>query len=181
MNRSWALAAAISLGACAASTPAPPPSDRPAPFPYTPEQIRDATQVGRTYLFGIQEAGKDPLRSRMRFTSVSPERAVVESEILDSAGNVVGPARTSTSTWAELQAHATFPGQGTTITEEEVETPGGTFLCMKYHVVDPQPDGTVVTIAHFAKDLPGPPVKMHREKNGQHVMSMLLLAHQPGR
>ena len=164
----------------AAQTTPPPPEDRFAPTPYTAEQIRDATKVGRTYEFVIEKPDGPPLRTRMKFVAVTAQGATVEQVTLDGTGTPTGQVERGDSTWVEMRDHARYPKAGTTIEETTTITPAGTFACKRYTVVEQKPEGEARTIACFANDLPGPPVELRKELGGQMVTTMSLLRHEPG-
>jgi hypothetical protein len=166
--------------ASAGSTVPPPPEDPSAPTPYTAEQIRDATKVGRTYEFIIEKPDGPPERLRMKFVAVTAQGTTVESVPLDGTGKPKGEMKRAESTWAELRDHARYPKAGTTIEETTTITPAGTFACKRYTVVEQKPAGEERTVACFASDLPGPPVELRKEMGGQLVMTMSLLRHEVG-
>lgn len=166
--------------ASAAPTTPPVPEDRFAPTPYTAEQIRDATKVGRTYEFITEKPEGPPQRTRMKFVAVTAQGATVEEVTLDGTGKPTGKTARGDSTWAELRDHAKYPKAGTTIEETTTITPAGTFACKRYTVVEQKPEGEARTIACFANDLPGPPVELRKEVGGQMVTTMSLLRHEPG-
>jgi hypothetical protein len=166
--------------ATAGSTAAPPAEDASAPTPYTAEQIRDATKVGRTYEFVIEKPDAPPERLRMKFVAVTAQGTTVESVPLDGTGKPTGKVERGDSTWAELRDHAKYPKAGTTIEEATTITPAGTFTCKRYTVVEQKPAGEARTVACFASDLPGPPVELRKEMGGQLVMTMSLLRHEAG-
>jgi hypothetical protein len=146
------------------------------PTPYTGEQIRDATAPGRRYRFRTV-AGDHTSIVTMEFVEVTPEAAVVESSVFDGDGNRVAPAQTARSTWEELRLHATFPAAVTTTEDATVTVPAGTFETTLYTVRA----GDQVERFWFARELPGPPVKMEQQTAaGDLVFTMELLEHAPG-
>ena len=90
---------------------------------------------------------------------------------LDLSGErVAGPRRTEME-WADLQAHASYPAEATTIEETSVETAAGTFEAWLYTVTSEN----LVERAWFAKDLAGPPVLKIDERDGVEESSMELV------
>ena len=65
-------------------------------------------------------------------------------------------------TWLDLQGHASFPADDTTIESETIETPLGELDCLRYTVRD----GASEKIFWFAKDLPGMPVRFVVRNDG---------------
>jgi hypothetical protein len=149
-----------------------------APTPYTAQQIREATRVGRTYEFLMERPGAPPMRRRLTFVAVNADRATVERVMIDGAGRVTESTRDD-STWEEMRQHAQYPQASTTIEPVTVTTPAGTFRCHRYTVVEARKDEEARTVASFADDLPGPPVLMRKEVAGKTVMTMTLLRHDP--
>jgi hypothetical protein len=195
-----AAAALIALAGCgskpqpAATTPMAPDSadtagDGAAPAPggeapalatppFTAEQIRDATQVGRTYRFAMRQ-GEQTLTVTMRFTAVTPEGATIERSVVDASGNALDQG-TDDATWSDLVDHASYPADQTEITETTVEVPAGKFDAMLYTVTAEQDGKAFVSRMYFAKSLPGAPVKAEITLGDQSMLAMELLEHTPG-
>jgi hypothetical protein len=167
------------LAACVAA--AEEPSVAWAPTPYTAEQIREATRVGRTYEYLVERPGAAPARRRMVFVAATPERTTTEFTMFDAAtGTSLGPPERTDSTYAELRDHARYPKAATTIEATSVVLPAGTFACRRYTVVRAGEGGENRTVACFADALPGPPVQLRRETGGRLTMTMTLLRYEPG-
>jgi hypothetical protein len=176
----------IILAACAGapkpeSKPASPPPASAATAelaspPFTAEQIRDATRPGRTYEFKLEVAGQPAQIHRITFVEVTPESATAEALDLDAQGQPLGGPERGTSTWAELVGHAAYPRAATVISEESIAVPAGEFACTLYTVVE----GPQRKRVYFAKNLPGAPVLMVVEQDGQVVQTLTLLKHTPG-
>ena len=147
-----------------------------APTPFTAEQIREACPVGRRSTFRVEIPGRTPILQTFHFTAADAEGAEVTFTLRDDAGKSVGEVTTSRSNWSGFQAHASYPLEQTTITEAEETVPAGTFAGFLYRV---EGDGRA-TEAFFARDLPGPPVRMVRTRDGKAEMTMTLVAHEPG-
>jgi hypothetical protein len=75
-------------------------------------------------------------------------------------------------TWLELQSHASFPADVTTITEEMIEIPLGRMECLSYRVVA---HDTVSTF-WFAKERPGMPVLFMTESDGAVLSTTFVIA-----
>ena len=65
-------------------------------------------------------------------------------------------------TWRDLQSHASFPTDATTIEPERIETPMGELDCLRYTVRD----GATEKVFWFATDLPGMPVRSVTRSDG---------------
>lgn len=183
MRHRFALALAALVGLAAlyacASTPAPDtaPPEALAPFPYSAEQIRDATPLGRTYVFKMTRGDEVVLRT-MRFTAVDAEGATMVAAIADVTGAPVAPPEESRATWEELQHHASYPAAATVVSAATVTVPAGTFACQRYTVRVGEDEQLVVD---FAVDLPGAPVSLVDTVGGVEVMRMTLERHErPG-
>jgi hypothetical protein len=147
-----------------------------APPPFTAEQIHGATAPGRTYRFEIANAGQPPVIRQVRFVEVTADNALVESTMESTSGERLGEPERKTETWAGFVAHAAWPKDATTISEEPIEVPAGKFDAVLYTVRE---DGGI-TRAWFAKTLPGAPVRYVIEKDGVPVMTMTLVEHRAG-
>lgn len=195
--RSWMTAALIALAACGGPpqapqspqpTQAPPPDQAPAPAgeaagalaeaPFTAEQIRDATPLGRAYRFAMRQ-GEQEVQVTVRFTKVTPDQATIERTIVDAGGKILEQA-SEESSWQQIVGHAAYPADATEITEATVEVPAGTFDAMLYTVSGEQDGQPVVSRMYFAKALPGAPVKTEITVGDQVVFSMELIEHVAG-
>jgi hypothetical protein len=152
------------------------PDDHPTP--YTAEQIRQGCPDGRTCTFRMSTAGGHAVMQEWRFTAPDAEGVTWTSLHLDEHGDPSGQSNSSRRTWKELQQHASYPSEATTVREERVETPAGAFDCMLYTVTQQQEDSTVVSKYWFAWQLPGPPVKMEQRMDGKLVGSMEMLSNE---
>jgi len=166
-------------------TPIPAPTPTPTPSlgvpvgadkiaPYTPEQIRDATPVGRTYRYRIVREGKPARVDEMRFTRVDAQGADITSTSREEPGAASEP-KTKTVTWAELRAHGEFPRAAVTVTDEATDTPAGHFSCMVFTLKNP--DKGEVSRFFFAHEIPGAPVFYYTEIAGKRVMAATLIEH----
>ena len=140
----------------------PPESNRTqpdhAPTPYSAAQIRTACGAGRRNTYRIDAAGEAPYLMATVWLGGGEDSGEAEFSKLEPNGErIAGPGRTEME-WADLQAHASYPAEYTTIEETSIETAAGTFDVWLYTVTR---DG-LVERAWFAKDLPGPPVMVSR-------------------
>lgn len=160
--------------------PAPPAPPAMAPTPYTAEQIRDATHVGRSYEFKREIPGVPTTLRTMTFVRVGPNDADIKTTVKDEAGAEVEAETTSTSTWEELRKHAEFPKAMLAVTEESVPVPAGIYDCMVYTLTDASKPEIEVTRFYFAKNMPGAPVFFSVEKNGKRFMTSSLVRYSAG-
>lgn len=122
-----------------------------APTPFTAEEIRASCPSGRTVTARTEAAGEPDRVDITVFVETDDAGALLESN-----------GQEHRVTWLDLQSHASFPADVTTIREEMVEIPLGRMECLAYQVVR---DDTVSTF-WFAKDRPGMPVLFMTEVDG---------------
>lgn len=132
--------------------------------PYTAAQIASACPAGRKLKLAVEVEGEKQFQV-LQFVSVTPTGARIVATMLDDKGAETGDREESEVSWEELQGHAEFPQARTKRTEGDIETPAGKFKCWIYTVAgevdDPEMGDTVFW---FAKELPGPPVKIEARK-----------------
>ena len=149
--------AILALAALAAAGPDDERRLKPdhAPTPFSAAQIRAGCPEGRVTTFIVEQPGQPPSRQVTRFTRGDTQGTDYEMGTIGPDG-AVGVPRVSHATWRKLQEHASYPAAGTKITEETVTVPAGEFACWLYTVTT----GNAVRKFWFAKELPGPPVKV---------------------
>ena len=171
----FALVFTLSAG-CAAP---PPPRAQPpaatvdagdAPYPYTVDEIRSGCH--ERIVVSRMKAGQPATRERWTFGDVDADTARITTTPLDAEGKETGTPATETVKWADLHEHARFPLAKTTLTEESVTIPAGTFVAARYFVRD----GETTKTYWFARELPGPPVKLVVMKGAELVMVMTMTA-----
>jgi len=173
--------AAPPIAPAPASGARPAGADETAPTPYTAAQIRDASRAGRTYVYRIEAPGAAPRTTTITFLKVTPEEAETRSTTVDEkTGAAVQPEKESRATWDELRRHAEFPRAATTITDETITVPAGTFDCKVYAVVERKEANAPHMRFYFAKAMPGAPVLITIDKGGARVHTQTLLVHKPG-
>ena len=145
------------------------PDDLPTPF--TAEEIREGCPRGRTLRYRHERPGQPPIVRVSRYVSGDRESCVQESwqESLD--GERLTEPQRHTSTWLELQRHASFPMATTRRDEDELDILGRRLHCLRYTRVDD--DGT--WRFWFARELPGGPVRFEQHVDGQLTFSATLL------
>lgn len=132
--------------------------------PYTAAQIASACPAGRKLKLAVEVEGEKQFQV-LQFTAVTPTGATIVATMLDESGRETGDREESQVSWEELQGHAEFPQARTKRTEGDIETPAGKFKCWVYTVAG-EPDDPEMgdTVFWFAKELPGPPVKIEARK-----------------
>lgn len=130
------------------------------PTPFTADEIRDATGSGKT-IHLLLEGPDGPLGEHVnRFHDTDAEGATLDRWAAEDPGAVVS----SRVTWAELQGHAAFDADTTSVSTVSLETPLGALTCRKYETGD----GVFwFSIAH-----PGMPVQYESDGIRTTVLSM---------
>jgi len=137
--------------------------------------------VGRISVLRAEQGAKsEPKFQEFRFIENTATGARFKVTTRTATGGLVNESPVSTSTWRGFQSHASFPSAATRIESGKVKTPVGTFDCMVYIVKQETAKGEMEMRFHFAKRLPGPPVKMETFLAGKKVGSTLLVYHRDG-
>ena len=147
------------------------------PTPFSAEQIRSASVEGHCSILLMHPMDGDAFLTKVIFRGSDPETAVFESQNYDLEGNPMGAAQTGSASWADLQGHASFPIQSTELSEETIDSVMGKKACWKYVVKNAEGSETF----WFAKDHPGPPIKLvsQRGELTQTSMQMLMIGQEP--
>ena len=143
------------------------------PTPFSADQIRDGCPAGRTIHIREEAAGEPPTFRRLVFTEVGPETAETESQSTDADGWPIGEPTHGTSTWLDLQRHASQPEDVTTVREVVLALPFGDMDCWLYVVRRPDAELRF----WFAKALPGMPVQVEEWVDGALAGRTLVIAH----
>ena len=114
-----------------------------------------AVTAGRTIRRRVDAVGETPFHLVSRFVECDEAGATMERSRLSLDGSPLGEPEVDRVTWLELQAHASFPADATTIESERIETAIGELDCLRYTVRD----GATEEVFWFAKDLPGMPIQ----------------------
>jgi hypothetical protein len=136
-----------------------------APTPFTADEIRRGCPAGRRVTARTEAAGEPDRVDLTVFVETDEHGALLESN-----------GRRHRVTWRELQTHASFPSEVTTIHEDVVEGPLGRMECLSYRVVA---DDTVSTF-WFEKARPGMPVLFTTETDGALVSTTMVIADEVG-
>jgi hypothetical protein len=106
--------------------------------------------------------GEAPSFRRIVFIGGDAESGVQELQATDATGEPIGEPTRATSTWLDLQRHASQPADATSVAEVSVMLPFGEVACWLYTVR--RPDAEVRF--WFAKDLAGMPVLIEERIGG---------------
>jgi hypothetical protein len=142
-----------------------------APTPFTADEIRRGSPIGKTIALRV-EPEREAAHTRInRFVSCDEKGATIERRRVPNDGEAHDPGETRQATWLDLQAHASFPAEQTTIEPEALETPMGTLACLRYTVRE----GTTVHTFWFANELPGMPVKSTTVRQGRVISTVTMV------
>ena len=141
------------------------------PTPFTAEEIRAGSPLGRTVRPRVEEKGEPATTCVQQYVAVDEDSGTRLVFTLAADGTRTD-VRRSRSTWLELQGHASMPMATTTIDEVTIETPMGPLGCLRYTAVD----GDGVETFWFARAIPGMPVRTERRVRGEVVERVTMLA-----
>ena len=94
-----------------------------------------------------------------RFSDCDAEGATLERRLVAADGGAEGEVSAGRVTWLELQWHAAFPAERTTVTEETLELPMGRLECVRYDTREGDVTDAPVESFWFARAFPGMPVR----------------------
>lgn len=149
------------------------PADAITSPPFTAEELRRAFPVGTTVRLRIRMSGEADREHRWQVTAADESGMTLATWMYAADGTLLKDEGENTSTWAELLTHAQFAAARTAREDSTVEVPAGTFDTWLYTVVEPEKDR--VSRYHFAKTLPGPPVRYTIQEGKGTVMEMELI------
>ena len=141
------------------------------PTPFTAEEIRLGCPPGRTLRYAHERGGQPTVIRVTRYVTGDADGCVQESWQESAEGTRLNAPERSSSTWRELQQHASFEAATTTRDEDEIDLPAGSFQCLRYTRVDNR--GT--WRFWFARNLPGSPVRFEQEVANEIVFKATLL------
>jgi hypothetical protein len=139
-----------------------------APTPFTADEIRGGCPPGRTIRLRVDAVGETPFHRVSRFVECDETGATMERSRLSLDGSPLAEPELDRVTWRDLQAHASFPADDTTIESERIETAIGELDCLRYRVHE----GATDEVFWFAKDLPGMPIQCVTRTDGQVVTTV---------
>lgn len=130
------------------------------PTPFTAAEIRDATGSGKV-IHLLLEGPDGPLGEHVnRFRDTDEEGATLDRWAVEDPNAVVS----NRVTWADLQGHAAFDAETTSVTTVSLSSPLGELTCRKYDT----DDGVFwFSIAH-----PGMPVQYESDGMRTTVLSI---------
>lgn len=130
------------------------------PTPFTAAEIRDATGTGKT-IHLLLEGPDGPLGEHVnRFSDTDDEGATLDRWSVDDPKAVVS----NRVTWIELQGHAAFDPETTSVSTVSLTTPLGALTCRRYDTAD--------GIFWFSVDHPGMPVQFESDGLRTTVLSI---------
>ncbi len=174
-----ALLGLLVAASCARTLPPMPFEEEPeqtshAPAPFRTEQIRASMATGthlrirNTTPDGVTVADWEVLENDDEGCTI---RYLIED---GEGGHVKGPTDQRRS-WGELRDHASFPADATTLADDTVTVPAGTWEAIRYTVERERDGNVVVDTFWFAPQLPGPPLRLESVVDGAEVFRMELL------
>lgn len=143
-----------------------------APTPFTAEEIRLGCPPGRVMMIATEQPGQPTTRREIRFVGGDADTATQRFTAVDEDGEPIGESDLRTTSWKDLQAHASFPARMTAITREVLHTDLGTLDCLRYEV----DRGEETDTFWFAESLPGMPVRFTRNEQGRLVTTTTMTA-----
>ncbi len=144
--------------------------------PFGATQIRDAQWDGKTTVHRIESEEREPFLRVTKWVEVADDYASFQAIELDLDQNPIGEPMTAKATWGELVEHALFPADVTTVTDATVTVPAGTYDGWLYTVETPgSKGGETVLKLYFARELPGPPVRLEKYEDGERTYLMELV------
>ena len=145
-----------------------------APTPFTAAEIREGCPPGRTVRLRVEATGEPTATRIIRFLDGDEHGGSQEFLNIDADGASLGPASTARSTWLEFQSHASFPSDRTAVTREQLETPIGSLMCLRYTVAN----NDAVDTFWFAEQLPGMPVAFTKRVDGELVSRVTMISNE---
>lgn len=132
------------------------------PTPFTAAEIRDATGKGKV-IHLLLEGPDGPLGEHVNhFRDTDDEGATLERWAVEDPSAVVS----NRVTWAELQGHAAFDAETTSVSTVSLTTPLGALTCRKYDTDD--------GVFWFSVAHPGMPVQYESDGMRTTVLSIQL-------
>jgi len=144
-----------------------------APTPFTADEIRRGCPAGRIIRLRVDVVGETPFHRVSRFVDCDEAGATMERSRLSLDGSPLAEPEVDRVTWRDLQAHASFPADDTTIESERIETAIGELDCLRYSVRE----GATNEVFWFANDLPGMPIQCLTRTDGQVVTTVSVVDH----
>ena len=102
------------------------------PTPFTADEIRAGTASGRTIRLLVEEPEGERYERVSHLTECDDEGATLERWRIAADGGIDGEVARARVTWLELQEHAAFPADRTSVSSETLELPIGRVECLRY-------------------------------------------------
>lgn len=164
----------LSLGGCKPAPPEVAAAPELLPAPFDAAALQAGLPVGTVLDYRLTLAGLTPSEERWEIVAATDAGVTIRTTALDAGGAPIGPGSEEPHTWTELESHASFPAAFTVVQESELRSPLGV-LPVRIYVVEPPGDEAKADIYYFAPSMPGPPVKMETEADGEIVFTMEMI------
>jgi hypothetical protein len=142
-----------------------------APTPFTADEIRRGCPTGRTIRLRVDVRGESSFVRVNRFLDCDASGATMERTRLSLGGDPLGEPEAVRVTWRDLQGHASFPADRTTIEPMRIDTAIGELDCLRYTVRD----GSTEEVFWFARELPGMPIQYLTREAGDVVTTVAVV------
>jgi len=142
-----------------------------APPPFTADEIRHGCPAGRTIRLRVDVPGEPSILRVNRFLDCDASGATMERTRLSLDGDPLGEPEAARVTWRDLQGHASFPADRTTIESVRIDTAIGELDCLRYTVRD----GSTEEVFWFARELPGMPIQYLTREAGDVVTTVAVV------
>lgn len=164
----------IPLAACKPAPPEVAPTPELLPALFDAAALQAGLPVGTVLDYSLTLAGLTPSQERWEIVAATDAGVTIRTTALDASGAPIGPGSEEPHTWTELESHASFPAAFTVVREDELRSPLGA-LPVRIYVVEPPGDEAKADLYYFAPSMPGPPVKMETEADGEIVFTMEMI------
>jgi hypothetical protein len=164
----------LSLGGCKPAPPGLAPTPELLPALFDAAALQAGLPVGTVLDYRLTLAGLTPSEERWEIVAATDAEVTIRTTALDAGGAPIGPGSEEPHTWTDLESHASFPASFTVVREDELLSPLGA-LPVRIYVVEPPGDEAKADVYYFAPSMPGPPVKMETEADGEIVFTMEMI------
>ncbi|NHA67145.1 hypothetical protein [Phycicoccus flavus] len=142
------------------------------PTPFSADEIRAATPQGRTQVVRTEPLGGAASTRRVRYVEPDAEGVIqVRTSIGEDGEDQDAPVRERV-TWRDLQSHASYPADRTSLERARLEHPLGDLDCVRYTMGD----GDAVDTVWFDLARPGLPVLLESRRGSDLVLRVTLLS-----
>lgn len=145
-----------------------------APTPFSAAEIHEGCPPGRQLRLRVKPEEGPPHERTIAFVDSDDDGAVQEVRRFDLSGRQLDEPERRRSSWVELQQHASFPADLTSIHATALDLAFGRFECMLYVVKAEDGEDRF----WFARDLPGMPVRHESHRHGSVVSSTVMIANE---